>query len=52
MDPDNVKSIQNIIGNIDVPIKIVITHDYNDSYISKFDSIIDFSKMSIDSNVK
>ncbi|MDO5755464.1 MAG: ABC transporter ATP-binding protein [Tissierellia bacterium] len=45
LDPENTKAIQKLIAEIELPIKIVITHDYTDEYLNSFDEIIDFNQM-------
>ncbi len=43
LDPINAAQINKLIASIDVPIKIVITHDWDDDYLSAFDEIIDLN---------
>lgn len=45
LDPQNVKEISKLISEIDVPIKIIITHHFDDEYLDSFDEVIDFNKM-------
>ncbi|WP_300411080.1 ABC transporter ATP-binding protein [Lagierella sp.] len=45
LDPENVKGITKLISNIDVPIKIVITHHYTKDYLDSFDEVIDFNSI-------
>ena len=45
LDPVNVEGITKLITDIEVPIKIVITHHYTDEYLNSFDEVIDFNKL-------
>lgn len=45
LDPVNVEGITKLIADIEVPIKIVITHHYTDEYLNSFDEVIDFNKL-------
>lgn len=45
LDPENTKAIQELIADIELPIKIVITHDYIDDYLNSFDEVIDFNQI-------
>jgi len=46
LDPVNAGQINKLIANIDVSIKIVITHDWAESYLSMFDEVLDFNSES------
>lgn len=43
LDPENAKAILELITEIDIPIKILITHDYTDKYLKTFDDVINFN---------
>ncbi|MDO5689314.1 MAG: ABC transporter ATP-binding protein [Tissierellia bacterium] len=47
LDPVNAKSIQKLIRELQVPIKIVITHDHNREFLDTFDQVIDLTHKSI-----
>lgn len=40
LDKENTKKIREIIKMFDVPIKIVISHDYGDIYLESFDNVL------------
>lgn len=43
LDTYNTDIVRDIIKKLDVPIKIVISHDYTDEYLKSFDNIIKLS---------
>lgn len=45
LDPENIKGVTKLIEEIEVPIKIVITHQYTDEYLKTFDKIINFNDL-------
>lgn len=45
LDKENTKKIQDIIKKIEAPIKIVISHDYDEEYLNSFDHILDMNKV-------
>lgn len=45
LDPINTAAIQKLITEIDVPIKIVITHDYTEEFLHAFDAVLDFKTL-------
>ena len=48
LDKENTKKIQDIIKNIEAPIKIVISHDYDEEYLSSFDHVLDMTGVLMD----
>lgn len=40
LDPDNAREVKRIITNLDGVLRLVITHDYNEEYLKKFDGVI------------
>ncbi len=40
LDKENTQKIRGIIKELDAPIKIVISHDYDDEYLSSFDNVL------------
>lgn len=40
LDPDNAREVKKIITNLDGVLKLVITHDYDEEYLKKFDGVI------------
>lgn len=43
LDPINAEQINKLIADIEIPIKIVITHDWDDVYLSAFNEVIDLN---------
>lgn len=44
LDKENTQKIQEIIKQLDAPIKIVISHDYDDAYLASFDNVLNMSR--------
>lgn len=40
LDPDNAREVKKIITNLDGVLRLVITHDYDEEYLKKFDGVI------------
>lgn len=40
LDPDNAREVKRIITNLDGVLRLVITHDYDEEYLKKFDGVI------------
>lgn len=40
LDPDNSREVKKIITNLDGVLRLVITHDYDEEYLKKFDGVI------------
>ena len=40
LDPDNAREVKKIITNLDGVLRLVITHDYDEEYLNKFDGVI------------
>lgn len=40
LDPDNAREVKEIITNLDGVLRLVITHDYDEEYLKKFDGVI------------
>ena len=40
LDPDNAREVKGIITNLDGVLRLVITHDYDEEYLKKFDGVI------------
>lgn len=40
LDPDNSREVKKIITNLDWVLRLVITHDYDEEYLKKFDGVI------------
>ena len=40
LDPDNAREVKKIITNLEGVLRLVITHDYDEEYLKKFDGVI------------
>ena len=40
LDPDNAREVKKIITNLDGVLRLVITHDYDEEYLKRFDGVI------------
>ena len=40
LDPDNAREVKKVITNLDGVLRLVITHDYDEEYLKKFDGVI------------
>ena len=51
LDKENTKNIQEIIKKLDTPIKIVISHDYDDEYLRSFDNVLIMGNQGVNDSV-